>query len=315
MNLMPHREMAFDSVASTSPDATRYFTFLYGVFPVNTITFLREPVAYLEKHKCQTPFKADWEEVLYYEDEIWNRCDNLLRSHVLHPALIRVTAQQELESPPFWNTDVTGLITACSILDVRNSVAASQGTLGELQAQFDVWTEGGEVLAEKDGNTTPLVEHSFWQGHGRPAISIRQLMETHSLLKSGLPVNIVNDYSDVLSTPRLHSTQIPAFETAAATLASTLERPMQTNGTRSPESVSLTSTQRDQAKDEAISVLQRDLLLMMNELNFETYLLRTYLATIGDLHKKSSRTRSSELDRQRMVCASPHLVLLVLLSH
>jgi hypothetical protein len=279
----------------------KYFTFLYGVYPVNCITFLQKPIDYLVQHNCRSPFTATWEGVLYYEEEIRSRCDILLRNHVIHPALIRGTAERELNSQSSWNADVANLIAACSLLDVRNATSASQGAFGEISTPFNMWSEGEEIPQSSDGNTTPVGEHGAWSTQGRTPISIRQLMETHSMLRSGLPISIVNDYPELPSTPRVHATQSPAYEVAAMTLSTTLDRSVRTNGTHSPEVLSLTSTQMDEAKDEAISILQRELLLVMNELNFETYLRRHHLSQIGTLQKQGIQTRSSEMERQRMV--------------
>lgn len=109
----------------------------------------------------------------------------------------------------------------------------------------------------------------------------------------------------------MHTSPTLVFENAAGSISTTLERAGAsgaTSGSRSPEAISLSSTQFEEARDEAIAILQRDLLLVMNELNFESYLRRQHLAQIGALKLKGIQARRSERERLSMV--STHLILL-----
>ncbi|KAG9057066.1 hypothetical protein FS842_008637 [Serendipita sp. 407] len=280
-------ESSFDSAASNCPDATRYFTFLYGIYPCNCIAFLRDPIQYLIEKQCRSPFTVGWEDVLD-EDEISSRCDILLRNHVIHPAIIKQTAEQELEASTKWKKDVNELVRACSLLDIRNAVGSYEASdKTPSRFSYDARMEGGEIFEQTDGTATPVLDHPRIPERRHPTVSIRQLTEIHMLLRSGLPVDIVHDFVDLPSTPRMNASSshhIPTYEVAATTLSSTLDRPYS----------------REEAKDDAISALQRDLLMMMNELNFEMYLRRHYLAQIGLLQKKSVQARGSEIERQRM---------------
>jgi hypothetical protein len=214
---------------------------------------------------------------------------------------VKQTPEAELNSIGSWKKDVSELVRTFTLLEVRSIAGASQSVeTSKIQSSVDGWAEGGEIYRD-DGSSTPVVEHGSSQIQRKAVVSIRQLMETHMMLRSGMPIDIINDFSDMPATPRVHSAQVPAYEVAAENLLSTLDGG-NPSVPRSPEARSFTSTQRDEARDEAISVLQRDLLLLMNELNFETYLRRHYLAQIGMLHKRNVQTRSSDRERQRMVC-------------
>ena len=57
-------ELTFDGPASGAPSAHRYFTFLYYLFPCNTIRFLRYPVKYLNDSGLESVYAADWEAAL-----------------------------------------------------------------------------------------------------------------------------------------------------------------------------------------------------------------------------------------------------------
>ncbi|KIM34042.1 hypothetical protein M408DRAFT_5422 [Serendipita vermifera MAFF 305830] len=293
-------EHTFEDAGPSNPDAIRYFTFLYGIYPRNCLAFLREPLTYLTEKNCKSPFSDGWAEFLD-DEEVQNRCEPLLRHHILHPALVRQTTEEELTSVGTWKKDVSELVKMCTLLDVRSVAGASQSSeMSHLQPSVDAWTEGGEIFTQQDGSSTPMLDRGGTsQTQRRVPVSIRQLMETHMMLRSGLPIDFIDDYSEAPATPRVHPGQIPVYDVAGENLLSTMDG-SNLSGPLSPEAMSLTSTQRDMAKDEAISHLQRDLILLMNELNFETYLRRHYLAQIGTLHKRNVQTRSSDRERQRM---------------
>lgn len=245
----------------------------------------------------KSPFTVGWEDVLD-EDDIRTRSKSLLRGHVIHPAVVFQTSQKELDFPPSWQTDVPGLVGLFSQLDTRNIISSGPRETKQRpnSGSLDIWTEGSLLSQETDQESsvhTPQLK--------RATVSISQIVDTHIALKSGAPVDIMDDLNDFPSTPRVHVSQVPAFEIAAGSLSESLKRYETARGTLSPEVLSLTSTQRDEARDEAISSLQRDMLMVMNELNFEVFLRRQHLAQLRSLHTEGVHSRHSEMERQRMV--------------
>jgi hypothetical protein len=310
-------EFTFDSAPSTIPDASRYLNFLYGIFPCNTLAFIRDPVKYLIDKDCRSPYENPWEEIINV-GAIRAHSERLLKNLVIHPNIITMSPEEELEGAPS-QLDVASLVGDCSRLDIHNAIASSQPgfSVGTFQA-FNVWQDHGSsgsipsstvAMASSSGlaSNSALAAASSSNQAAEPKkaiISIRQLIDTHALLRSGLPVDIVNDYSDVSATPRMHTSPTLAFENAAGSISATLERggtSGATTGSRSPEAISLSSTQFEEARDEAIAVLQRDVLLVMNELNFESYLRRQHLAQIGSLKLKGIQAQRSERERLSMV--------------
>jgi hypothetical protein len=57
-------ESSFDLAARSPPDANLFFQFLYGLWPCNTLVFLRNPVEYLKSADILCPFVGGWEEVI-----------------------------------------------------------------------------------------------------------------------------------------------------------------------------------------------------------------------------------------------------------
>ena len=57
-------ELTFDGPQASAPSPHRYFTFLYYLFPCNTIRFLRYPVRYLNDNGIESLYAVDWEKAL-----------------------------------------------------------------------------------------------------------------------------------------------------------------------------------------------------------------------------------------------------------
>ena len=57
-------KLTFDGAVSKAPSAHRYFTFLYYLFPCNTIRFLRYPVRYLNDSNLESFYAVSWEDAL-----------------------------------------------------------------------------------------------------------------------------------------------------------------------------------------------------------------------------------------------------------
>lgn len=303
--------IAVDSVSSRPPDPKHYFTFLYGVYPCNVIHFIRHPERYLAANPCESPYELPWDEIID-EDELKSRSRVLLRAHTVHPWIINQNAEEELANPaPDWPSDVPTMVATFMLLDIRNATAVwSQSSsdrresfLRNVQTAEDIWNEGGEILEE--GADVKIWPSESLRRKTHTAISVQQLVDMHLALKSGFPLEITSKSAQGASTtPRAGSPSriLPTFETAADTLSEQLSEE-RTGGSGSPMSQAPTSSPHNagKLKDDAITLLQRDNLLLMNELNFELFLRRQHLAQVAALHTENINSRKSEMDRQRMV--------------
>ncbi|KAF8329400.1 uncharacterized protein EI90DRAFT_3125182 [Cantharellus anzutake] len=107
---------------STIIDASRYFTFIYGIYPCNTIAFLRRPVVHLQEVGYDSPFAVPWRDILDV-DEIRSRSKRIVRNHAIHPGILYRDAPSELSSPLSYTTgrsdidDVAMVVADCARLD------------------------------------------------------------------------------------------------------------------------------------------------------------------------------------------------------
>ena len=300
-----------DSIPSLPPDPRRYFTFLYGVYPCNVITFIRHPDRYLAAHPCESPYELPWDEFID-EDELKSRSRVLLRAHTVHPWIISQNSEEELaNTSPDWPPDVPTMVATFMLLDIRNATAVwSQGPSGKregflenVRTAEDIWNEGGEILEE--GANAKAWPSELLRRKTCATISVQQFADMHLALKSGFPLEIVSSSGQGdNATPRAGSPSLslPAFDTAADTLSSQLSGGRAEGSSTPISKVPSSSLQHAvKSKDDAIALLQRDNLLLMNELNFELFLRRQHLAQVAALHTENINSRKSEMERQRMV--------------
>ncbi|KAA8916842.1 hypothetical protein TRICI_000961 [Trichomonascus ciferrii] len=80
------------------PSITPLFTFLYGLFPANLISFLKKPSKYLAKANFTLPFNDFWDEY-----EIVAVSKPIFELHVLNPGLISNTVEDELNDSNRWS--------------------------------------------------------------------------------------------------------------------------------------------------------------------------------------------------------------------
>ena len=57
-------EQTFTGATSAAPPRQQYFSYLYYLFPCNTIRFLRGPVSYLNQSPLESPYILSWDQAL-----------------------------------------------------------------------------------------------------------------------------------------------------------------------------------------------------------------------------------------------------------
>ncbi|KAI0636896.1 hypothetical protein C8Q77DRAFT_1215790 [Trametes polyzona] len=313
-------ELTFDGPASKAPSPDRYFTFLYYLFPCNTIRFLRYPVRYLNDNGVDSLYAVDWEDALD-EEKIKSKCEPLLRRHVLHHLLISRGAVEELEQPDFWEQyDIPQIVGGATMLEVQNAALGlrkqhpSRGRHGARTPSPSALPQPPSVDASsasitETADSAPLsssldtihveAEAGAPPASALPRISLAQMVATSVALKAGLDVEIVDPspaWSAVLfplqartrssSRAERNSSQHSEEQTESPATASKSEQESHEDGSL-PRHVA-----------QAISALQREVLLLKNELNLELWTARENVEHIGRLYKERVRSRDEEVERQ-----------------
>jgi hypothetical protein len=203
-------------------------------------------------------------------------------------------AAAELSQPDFWaQYDVSRITSEAAMLAVRNSALGTRERQGEAEIQPDYFSYGTPSASDGGGKTPAPTVHPIDIASGRAHISLQDMITTSVALKSNMNVEILNS-----------SSQWPAalFPTS--------------NASSQKGDVSLSSDSSLLPDDDeipshvaqAISGLQREVLLLRNELNFELWLSRENAKHVGRLYQDRILSKTAEAERQGLVCCSQYQV-------
>ncbi|KAJ7774703.1 hypothetical protein B0H16DRAFT_1659841 [Mycena metata] len=274
-------QLSFDT-SSSSPSPRQYYTVLYYLFPCNVLRFLRSPVLYLTTNKVESPYTVDWD-VALDEQKIRSKSQTLLRSHVCHPLIIWRDAADEIALRDFWaEYDVARIASESMMLDIRNTALGlreryeSKGPIVNYQAS-DTPSLGGS----SDGGRTPM--HTMGLATKEAHISLEDMIATSVALKSNLNLSIEpvgsqwpgSLFASASDSPARPSVSLPS------------ESRQVPSGENIPSHVA-----------QAISGLQREVLLLRSELNLELWLSRENVKHVGRLYQERILSRDAEVERQ-----------------
>ncbi|KZV66509.1 hypothetical protein PENSPDRAFT_636822 [Peniophora sp. CONT] len=264
-------ELSF-TAPSPAPPPHRYFAILYYLFPCNLLQFLRQPANYLVDRGIESPYAVDWEEALDH-DQIKTKCEVLLLQHVTHPQIIWRNAATEMDETPFFEGyNVARIVAECQTLGIRISPLTPPPVASEPTP------EDGQEL------TSGAVD----QHHHKYRLSLQDMLTTTVALRSDYDIELVD------ATP-VWPYQLFQAEPTATSPGSARASVYSQSRAVSPERL------REDVPGHlahAISSLQREILLLRNELNFESWLSRENVKQITTLYEHRILSRHAEAERQ-----------------
>ncbi|KAG9103706.1 hypothetical protein FRC06_008700 [Ceratobasidium sp. 370] len=269
------KQLDDSSKSSVAPNETRlYFTFMYGLYPCNTIAFLKDPVTFLRRHNYESMFTKDWD-VILDEDEIKSCSRPLLRGHVVHPSIIIDDAEAELANQTRWaDKDLATVAAECTLLDIQN---AQQGATGRSIAYYVPPTPRGSSNPTLHPPSANPLNLPLPPSPAEPQIDPASRRSSAGDSRKSLQIMI--DTHAALTTPMLPPPP-PLPDTQDTFRPETQTRP------------------RYIVAEEALSILQRDVLILRNQLNFEIYLKELVQQHVGRLHRDTIVSRGEEAERQ-----------------
>ncbi|KAF9466369.1 hypothetical protein BDZ94DRAFT_1187795 [Collybia nuda] len=271
-------ELTFNATTSMPPSPRTYFTILYYLYPSNVLQFLRGPAAYLVNNDVRSPYTLDWDKALL-EDEIRRKSEPLLREHVCHPLLIWRDAVAELNEPEFWTRyNVPRITSEAVMLDVRNSTLG----IGAQVASIIRREKPEDDNDASDNDEVDVLTQSILPiniSAGKASISLQDMISASLALKSNMEVEVIDPISQW--APGIFKSPAQSMHEDSTTLSSGFD----------PQDIPEQVVQ-------AISGLQREVLLLRNELNFELWLSRENVKHIGRLYQDRILAKTAEAERQ-----------------
>jgi solute carrier family 25 (mitochondrial carrier protein), member 16 len=321
------------------PELLHYFTFLYGLYPINFMSYIRKPNRYLRHANL-----PDAEDIDVQPSEIRQRSEPFRQLHLLHPNFYTMTIESEVKNKNRWihseAADVVatcialrGPITAYSSPTAKPSeVTRSQQPNGDIPEQ--PLLGNSEELAE----SRPVSEATegrdpSWRNTTSTVVAPSE-SELHRKLSQGSQHTRMYDDSPTLKpqSERLDSPTLPPqllltgsqlqeeesllarnslYESANESEVSMLSNLQ----TREPSIVSsyLQSLAQHQMAHSAssgqsppdetpnVASLHREIMLLKNDLNFERFLKQQHLSHIGQLRSKHVREATVEAETQYLI--------------
>ncbi|RUS22198.1 Hamartin protein-domain-containing protein [Endogone sp. FLAS-F59071] len=280
----------------SNPRTGPLFTCLYGLYPCNFIAFLHSPLDYLDKSDFKLP--EDFDAMTFR-----NRTMPILNRHVLHPNLVLMDAATELSDTSRWmKVEPPDVLAQCMSLDLTNVASRAaydadgvggqeckdiikdwtEAGMKEVESEDEGEGEGGEGESEREANVEKGEEGERDSARGEGKVTMEEIIAIHMALKSGAEIVAGDDawesrMTTAVTTATTTTTILPHIPTAAAT-----------------DSVA----DRDRA---LIASLEREVLLLRNELNFELFLRQQHLQHIGRLHVEHVKDISNNANKEQLL--------------
>lgn len=343
-------DSSFETATSTTPDVSDFFTFLYGLYPINLVTFIREPYKYLERSDYR-----DIEDLDLDEETIRIRTEQYRQRHTLHPNFLNLTLDSELTDQTRWMkvepADVTalciGLMTSNMQLSREEDEHFEQEGFGSIIPESLIPTEDIPMESLLSADEDQLDDFA---GLYAPEGSYARKTTQGTIEATGLSRRTPPGRSFSNSPAgKTQDTKVPDSPTLPAQVGrSSLEDPrvqsmlqLQETLRTAPHGqgrnestislshggsngyVSVTASPRLDAYVHSLSqnhiprspairpaasdaqatvaFLQREVMLLKNDLNFERYLKQQHLSHIGHLQRKHIKESAAEAETQNLI--------------
>ena len=325
-----------ESEDDTVPELLHYFTFLYGLYPINFMSYIRKPQRYLRHANFPGADDLDIEPT-----EIRQRSEGFRQVHLMHPNFFMLTLESELTDTQRWQkSSAPDVVAECMALyvpgEVQHQISRARGSIKRVELNTDV---PDQPLLDSDA--TPFQSrHNSWRDTRSTAVASPEGFRTSSGLhrkfsQTSQSLPSVADSPTLQASDRHDSPTIPpqtlgshtnqlsdmlgsqistrgslyrvfTNDSEASLTLSHANDPIHMSGlfdtlTRDtiPRSPSLRPTTG--ANSTKVAYLQREIQLLKNDLNFERYLKQQHLSHIGKIRRQQIREARVEAETQHLI--------------
>lgn len=299
-----------DHGESTPPTALlHYFTFLYGLFPLNFMSFIRKPRKLLKSMNFPGADDFDLD-----PDLLHSRTEPYRRVHLMHPNMFSTTIEDELTENRWLDSDPADVVIECMELCVAVSttledpgppptsklpdlpvppIPESDFALDDGATANDAtvsWRNTQSTMVASSATSQPdSLEHPDLPENAKSVTSASPLLQCKDVIESPTlpPAKEIRRRQNFLSAP------------SAAPQRLTLHTPNANNFAQmisAPGSPTLPDFQ-----NLSMAALQREIMLLRNDLNFERYLKAQHSAHIGQMQRKHIKEATAEADTQNLI--------------
>ncbi|RFU33973.1 hypothetical protein B7463_g2344, partial [Scytalidium lignicola] len=326
-----------ESDDETVPELLHYFTFLYGLYPLNFMSYIRKPQRYLRHANFPRADDLDIQPT-----EIRQRSETFRQLHLLHPNFFSLTIESELTDNNRWiNSEPADVVADCMALYnpgvYDNSMQDATGRTRSQDLSGEHPDVPEEPLLNQEMISSPSYSrHTSWRNTSSTAVTspspdggktlsglLRKASQTshktsmddehldsptmrpHRSSSPSHPVSDMLNYQKSLRGSLYQSLANDSVQSLALSHhtqenASHVDSYLQSMPPHlTPRSPSLRPSNADPQTQ--IAYLLREIMLLKNDLNFERYLKQQHLSHIGRLRRKQIREARVEAETQNLI--------------
>ena len=303
-----------ESDDETVPELLHYYTFLYGLYPINFMSYIRKPQKYLRSINY-----AGADDIEFEASEIRQRSEPFRRVHLLHPNFFNLTIESELTDTNRWaNSQAPDVVAECMELYTDNgrkqpvlqrtrgpTKNLNLGTAAPIKSKHSSWKE----------TTLPMFEDpSLQRSKSHPTTTSSRLEDSPTLppadsppISPGIEMSASKtSLGDLLNTHK--STAATGIDSSIPELRLTARDGQSIDdylSFRAENTVDPSPSNVDPSVK--IAYLQREIQLLRNDLNFEQFLKAQHLSHIGQLRQKQLRDARVEAETQNLINSNRQL--------
>ncbi|KAB8342911.1 hypothetical protein FH972_022508 [Carpinus fangiana] len=323
-------ETLMTTLGPIAPNLNFYFTFLYGMYPLNFLSYIRKPRKYLKSIDFPRAEEFDFDQAL-----IRKRTDEFRKVHLIHPNLFMITAEEELEDDRWIKSDPADVVGECmglcmgidteAVQSTRDQAQTHRTNMSDVPSDF-VRTEDIPTQSLNDRDDLPLLaERPLSPPDARLAQSVASgsnsgpsLSRKTSQRSTRTPVSL----SSAFNSPALRSVDegpgspilpavggLPAKSAAKGRNGSVVSfhsvsehsQRLEEHSARPSVAAKSPGMRPVSHMDANKAFLQREVMLLRNDLNFERYLKQQHLSHIGQLQRRQIKEATLEADTQNLI--------------
>ncbi|EME40958.1 hypothetical protein DOTSEDRAFT_74497 [Dothistroma septosporum NZE10] len=274
-----------DTVEATTPEVMTYFTYLYGLYPLNFMSYVRKPRRFLKNLEFPGADEFDLDQTV-----IRSRTDQYRQAHLLHPNFFNMTIEEELIDTKWPKMDPADVVAECHALSLTSKPALMSpgppptGRLPDLPPLPPIPQSAYGTISPAMSHTS-LRSGSSWRDTQSTAVSAMSAEESPVL-------GPADDRSDDALRPKTSTSRVGASPMLD-------EFPLPGQGFPGM----LGSGNKPEPKTN-IEYLQQKIVGLQNDLNFERWHKAQYSSHIGQMMRKNVKDATVEAETLNLINAN-----------
>ena len=284
---------------SAPPELLTYFTYLYGLYPLNFTSYIRKPRRYLKNLEFPAADDFDLDQAV-----VRRRTQQYRQAHLLHPNFFNFTVEEELIDPKWPKADPADVVADCHALYVDSSAFPKTALISPGPPPTTKLPElppipplsGRNSRAEQVSPTTSHASFRLgnsWRDTQSTAVSAQAVDSDSPILRPQTAPS--EDQAKPLAL-RLRS------KTSTAWLSAGNDDASQQTGDNAAQD-------KDEPPQTDLAYLQSEVAVLRKDLNFERWHKAQYSQHIAQMMRKNVKDATTEAETLNLINANRALKL------